>query len=263
MANLPKSERSSENLPAPRGAYDHLSRAFPGTLALVGSGEYLPAMEPVDRLLLGRLREPARVVCLPTAAGTEGPAVIGRWARMGVEHFARLGVAAEAVGIVDRPTACDPARVERVQAANFVYLSGGRPAHLYHALAGTPTLVALRGVLERGGVVAGCSAGAMIWGGALPQPSWRGLWGPAFGLLPGTVIVPHFDELPAWMAGLLGLALGPRTLVGIDGLTALVVSGAEAVVAGRGRVVLGGRAERRPYTAGQAVPRVHFSFLAG
>ena len=42
-------------------------------LALVGSGEYLPAMAPVDRNLLARLDETPRVVCLPTAAGTKGP----------------------------------------------------------------------------------------------------------------------------------------------------------------------------------------------
>ena len=33
-------------------------------LALVGSGEYLPPMEPVDRFLLSRLEDPLRVVCL-------------------------------------------------------------------------------------------------------------------------------------------------------------------------------------------------------
>ena len=46
-------------------------------LALVGSGEYLPPMDPVDRILLSRLPGPPRVVCLPTAAGTEGAERIG------------------------------------------------------------------------------------------------------------------------------------------------------------------------------------------
>ncbi len=41
------------------------------TIALVGSGEYLPPMEAVDRDLIRRLEKPARVVCLPTAAGKE------------------------------------------------------------------------------------------------------------------------------------------------------------------------------------------------
>ena len=46
-------------------------------LALVGSGEYLPRMEPVDRRLLASLPDAPRVVCLPTAAGTEGSKRIG------------------------------------------------------------------------------------------------------------------------------------------------------------------------------------------
>lgn len=226
---------------------------FPGTLALAGSGEYLPAMAAVDRLLLGRLAEPARVVCLPTAAGTEGPAVIGRWARQGVEYFTGLGAAAEAVGIVDRATACDPARVERVRAANFVYLSGGKPDFLYSALVDTPALAALLGVLERGGVVAGCSAGAMIWGAWLPRPRGLRLWTPAFGLVPEALIMPHFDEFPAALPLLLRLALGRRTLVGIEGGTALVLTAGQPTVAGRGGVTVWGRRARTRYTAGQPV----------
>ncbi len=58
-----------------------------GTLALVGSGEYLPPMEPVDRLLLARLGGEARVVCLPTAAATEGAERIRYWSELGVRHF--------------------------------------------------------------------------------------------------------------------------------------------------------------------------------
>ena len=50
-----------------------------GTLALVGSGEYLPPMESVDRCLLSRLTGPARVACLPTAAGREGAERIEYW----------------------------------------------------------------------------------------------------------------------------------------------------------------------------------------
>ena len=60
-------------------------------LAMVGSGEYLQPMEAVDRYLLHSLGEPARVVCLPTAAGTEGDERIAYWSDLGVEHFGGLG----------------------------------------------------------------------------------------------------------------------------------------------------------------------------
>lgn len=48
-------------------------------LALVGSGEYLPPMEAVDRYLLGLLKTEAHVICLPTAAGREGSERIDYW----------------------------------------------------------------------------------------------------------------------------------------------------------------------------------------
>ncbi|HMN63295.1 MAG TPA: hypothetical protein PJ988_23205, partial [Anaerolinea sp.] len=74
-----------------------------GILALTGSGEYLPGMDEGDRFLLAQLGEPARVVCLPTGAGTEGPARVRYWMDLGVEHFRGLGVEqAEALEVIDR-----------------------------------------------------------------------------------------------------------------------------------------------------------------
>ena len=53
----------------------------PGPVALVGSGEYLPVLEDVERLLLaGR---PPRFVQLATAAAPEGPASLARWHALG------------------------------------------------------------------------------------------------------------------------------------------------------------------------------------
>ena len=60
----------------------------PGPIALVGSGEFLPQMEEVDRYLLaGR---PPRAAFLPTAAGQEGPASVSRWLALGREHYERF-----------------------------------------------------------------------------------------------------------------------------------------------------------------------------
>lgn len=71
-----------------------------GTLALVGAGEFLEAMNPVDRALLERAGG-QRVVVLPTASAPDGPGVPGRWASMGVEHFNRLGAQTEAIMALD------------------------------------------------------------------------------------------------------------------------------------------------------------------
>ena len=82
-----------------------------GLIALVGAGEYLPVMNEVDRHLLASVntngRAP-RVVCLPTAAGQEGDESVGRWLRMGVEHFQALGTEVTPARIIDRESADDP-----------------------------------------------------------------------------------------------------------------------------------------------------------
>ncbi len=50
----------------------NIARPRPGPVALVGSGEYLPQMNEIDRMLLDSLGEgPKRVALLPTASGLE------------------------------------------------------------------------------------------------------------------------------------------------------------------------------------------------
>lgn len=224
-----------------------------GTLALVGSGEYLPRMEPVDRFLLRRLGAEPRVVCLPTAAGTEGAERLAYWSRLGVEHFTRLGAQAEAVEVLDHATADDEARAARIRAANFVYLSGGQPGYLLKSLSGTRAWAAILEVLERGGVVAGCSAGAMIFGESLPSfptilPLTR-----AFNFLPRAVIMPHYDEMPRAFAGGIRLVIGKKTLLGIEGNTALVRSDGAFTVVGAGGVTVWDPRQKRRYTHGETV----------
>jgi cyanophycinase len=223
-----------------------------GTLALAGSGEYLERMDVVDRLLLSRAPGEPRVVCLPTASAPDGATVFDDWAERGVRHFTRLGVQAESVPVRDRRSADDATLAERIRAANFVYLSGGKPDYLYETLRETRTYAALLAVLEQGGVVAGCSAGAMIWGAALPRFRLITPFQPAFNLLPNAVILPHFDEFGGVFAGALHAALGSRTLVGIDGYTALLAARGAYVVSGSGGVTIWNTRKVR-YTDGQLV----------
>ena len=225
-----------------------------GTLALVGSGEYLPPMEPVDRLLLSRVSGEPRVVCLPTAAGTEGEKSIAHWSTLGVEHFTRLGARAEAVEVIDRASANDESLAARIRAANFVYLSGGKPDYLFKTLNGSAAWAAINGVLENGGVVAGCSAGAMIFGQQIP--SFPTLWPfqSGFNFLPGVIIMPHFDEFgESAFVSLLKTMIGKTTLLGIDGDTALVRRDGRYEVAGTGGVTVWGRKGRVRYSAGEPV----------
>ena len=204
-------------------------------LALVGSGEYLPDVDLIDKTLLGRLAEPARVVCLPTAAGQEGAAMVQSWMDKGVAHFQRLGVPVTAVPVIDATTAHNPDYATIIRQANFVYLSGGNPGYLADCLAGSPVWEAILGIHQQGGVVAGCSAGAMIMGERIAGP--RGSRD-GFNLLPGTLIMPHFDEFPGLISRVVRLFSGRSlTMIGVDGRTALVVDNELAGENGRYEVL--------------------------
>jgi cyanophycinase len=230
-----------------------------GTLALVGAGEFLETMAEVDRQLLARAGG-KKVVVLPTASAPDGPGVPERWLRMGVEHFTRLGAQAEGLLALDRAACDDPANTARVRAADLVYFSGGKPDYLRQTLQDTAVWSALCEVLQRGGVIAGCSAGAMIMGGYVPEFSLRlGIpsihrWQPAFGLIPNAVIIPHYNEFPEVTTNLMFGGRPAGTLViGIDAHTALVGLDHNWQVLGAGRITVRQGREVKRYTAGQTV----------
>lgn len=229
--------------------------ASAGIVALVGAGEYLAPMEPVDRSLLARLADPPRVVVLPTASAPDGPGVPERWAQMGVDHFARLGATVEPVMLLTREDAESATLAAQIASANMVYLSGGKPRYLLETLRGSVCWQAIAGVYASGGVVAGCSAGAMVLGGALLD--WPKIWRtlPAFGLAPDLVVIPHFDELPArLLLPALDRSARPRRIAGIDGKTALIGVGDTWQVAGHGTVsIFGSGGAARIYRDGEQV----------
>jgi cyanophycinase len=217
-------------------------------IALVGSGEYLHAMEPVDRYLMGFLKKPPCVVCLPTAAGKEGSERIAYWSRLGVEHFTRLGASVESLPVVDRDSANNQTLANKIAAANFVYLSGGKPDYLYKALDGSLVWEAILSVLTDGGLLAGCSAGAMILG-----EKFYGFpdWNPGFNFLPGVTVIPHYDEIPESIIKPVRLLTDNNlTMLGIEGNTALIQCGEQCEVVGRGGITVWNRLGKTRYPAG-------------
>src|SRR6266571_6280833 len=230
-----------------------MSTSANGTIALIGAGEYLPPIASVDKMLLERIGDTPHVVVLPTAAVPDGPGSAERWARMGVEHFTQLGATVEPVMLLNRTDADNHDIVARLAAANFIYISGGQPRYLLETLQGTASWQAITHILTTGGVIAGCSAGAMVLGRAVfdfPQV-WRTI--PALGLVPGIAVIPHFNELPSWIAGTIVRQRDKVTVIGIDGSTALVTSNAHWMVLGRGGVTVFTEKQKRRYLAGEQV----------
>lgn len=231
-------------------------------LALVGSGEYLPVMEDIDRQLLASTSangSKPRVVCLPTAAGQEGDASVDRWSGMGMAHFTKLGAQVSVARITHRAEAADPRWVEMIAAAHLVYFSGGNPLYLYETLQGTPAWDAVSLSLQRGGVYAGCSAGAMVMGEHLPDFRTLGIRNKsAFGLLKGAMIFPHFDRMLRWRGLTLPILQAKASqglyVLGIDEDTALVGRPGDAwQVMGRGRVYIITHHQVYEYTDGNTL----------
>jgi cyanophycinase len=220
-------------------------------LVLVGSGEYLPEMQNVDRYLLEELGDQPSVVCLPTAAGTEGQERIAYWSHLGENYFRSLGVNATTVPVINRQDAQNAGMAEQVRTANFIYLSGGKPEYLLATLKDSLVWQAIQEVIALGGVLAGCSAGAMILGEKIPSfPTWRD----ALNLLEGAVIIPHFDEMPAWLVGLLRRWMGREArMVGVPGFTALAVNEKSCKVLGKGSVTLWDRYGKREFPSGETL----------
>jgi cyanophycinase len=228
----------------------------PGLVALVGSGEYLPIMAPVEAALLrGR---PPRFVQIPTAASLEGDASLDRWVALGVEQAARLGVEAVPVVVRDRTDADDPALAALVEGAGLVYLSGGSPQHCASTLRGTRVWAAAVEAWRDGASLAGCSAGAMSltsWVPDLRHPTRTA--DPGLGIVPQVRVIPHFDRFPGWIPDLVSRYLmrvpGGTSVVGVDEDTAVMWDGTTWTVHGRQSAWLLTKDGRKGFAAGETL----------
>lgn len=229
-------------------------------LALVGSGEFLPVMAPVDaQLLSGRA---PRAVFLPTAAALDGAARVQYWIDLGIGHYEGLGVEAVPVPVLDRSHADDPGLAALVAGAGLVYLSGGNPGYLAATLRGTRVWAAILEAVAAGAALGGCSAGAMAMGAIAPDTARRELdggraMGSGLGVVPHVAVIPHFDKMVGWSPGIVDRYLAARPsgvhVVGIDEDTALVGGPDTWTVAGRGGVHLLGPGGPRVLGAGATV----------
>jgi cyanophycinase len=233
---------------------------MPGPVALVGAGEFLPAMLEFDAGLLaatGRARP--RVAILPTASYPDGEEVFTRWAAMGVSHFGQLGAEVEPVLVRDRAGADDTAAAQAIGEADLVYLSGGKPAYLMGVLDGSAVGRAIALAHERGAILAGCSAGAMALAGhafdfRMRLAPWPLRWRAGLGFVPGASVVPHYDAWPEPLTALIALQAPRGSLVlGIDEDTALLGRNGAWQVHGRSRVTVWRGRHRERYRAGDIV----------
>ncbi|HEY0776939.1 MAG TPA: cyanophycinase [Gemmatirosa sp.] len=219
-----------------------------GTLVIIGGHED----KKDDRLILRALAERAQdgALVVVTAASNLPDELWGDYEPV----FRDLGVRdVRHLHVDTREDARDPERVRVLDGASVVFFTGGNQLKLTSQLGDTPVYQSVRELYERGGCVAGTSAGASVVtetmlvtgdSAASPRVADAVVMAPGFGFLPGVIVDQHFAERGR-IGRLIGaVAQNPRILgIGIDENTAIVCDGHRGfTVLGAGGVyVLDGR----------------------
>jgi len=201
-----------------------------GSLALVGSGEYLPAMASFEKSLIDdgiKNGKRSIYIQIPTAAGQESDDRLEYWKELGKDQADRLGVDSIFLPIFTRDDANNPEYVTLIRDCALIYMSGGDPHYLAETLMGTPLWSAIQENWRTGTSLAGCSAGAMVLSSHIPN--FRMLKkSPTAGLnlLPEIRVIPHFNKFFRWIPDSAAKVLlhvpDDSILIGVDELTAIV-----------------------------------------
>ena len=226
---------------------------MPGrSFLLLGSGEFEPWSEEPERAALDGRH--GHVAIVPTASAPEGDKVFDRWANMGLEHYASLGLDARVVPLKVREDADREDVVAILDDVALVFFSGGNPRFLADTVRGTAFWRRLLERLDGGAVYAGCSAGAMV---ASRDPTRRprlgSSWASGLGLVEGGTFGVHWDRIGR-IPGFRGFVMSRSDGVwfaGIDERTAMLGDGATWRVFGRGGVSLRADGRSATFVAGE------------
>ena len=202
----------------------------PGALALVGSGEYLPEAQQLEAELLrfGISRGKTNTyIQIPTAAGKEGADRLDFWRQRGADQGARIGCEVKYLPVLTREDAFNEQWIAEIKSAGLIYFSGGDPVHLAEVFADTPMWDAIVQCWREGASLAGCSAGAMAFGGKIIGIR-RSHISAGLNLLPEIEVIPHYDKFLGWLPDRVTAAIvrkdADTALLGIDENTALVLT---------------------------------------
>ncbi len=199
-----------------------------GAIALVGSGEYSVQMQELETELLHRAISRGKrntFVQIPTASSHEGDGSREKWKRLGQEQSDRIGSDCIYLPIHEREDAFNPDFVDAIKDAGLIYFSGGDPHRVAEIFNGSPLWNEIVAQWKTGTSLAGCSAGAMAFGGTI-MGIRKSHHSEGLGLLTGIEVIPHYDKMLGWLpdrvAAFIAHTFSDATLLGIDENTALV-----------------------------------------
>lgn len=211
-----------------------------GSLVIVGGAMRDPAIRERFVELAGG--DEARIVVVPTAGGRDeydnATCGVRGWWQMGVRSVT-------CVHTIDPSEADTDEFLKPIGEATAVWFNGGRQWRIADSYLGTRAEEAFRGVLERGGVIGGSSAGATIQGSYLVRGDTGGntvMMGDhevGFGYLRNTTIDQHVLRRNRQFDLIEVIEAHPELLgIGIDENTAIVVQGDELEVMGASYVLI-------------------------
>jgi cyanophycinase len=172
------------------------------------------------------------------------------------QFFGAFGVSARYVPLPTRESASAPEAVRPLSSSELLFFSGGDQSRLAERIAATPVLGAIQDAWVRGAVVAGTSAGAMPWGSVfIANGSSLGAFSVAFDrdaqgnpglelksglrLTDNLIVDTHFDARQRLGRLLLAVAAHPANSgIGVDEVTAAIVTGDDVRALGRGAVTI-------------------------
>ena len=211
-----------------------------GQLMIVGGALQDPAI--FERFIDLAGGPDAPIIVIPTAG--EGKDYDQYW--RGLLSFKKAGAKNLTVLHTNDPTVADTdAFAAPLKAARGVWFSGGRQWRLADAYLNTKVHLALWGVLERGGIIGGSSAGATIQGSYLARGDTKtntimmGDHVVGMGFLKNTAIDQHLLKRNRQFDLIEIIKAHPELLgIGIDENTAILVRGDRFDVIGHGYVAI-------------------------
>jgi len=227
-------------LTSPAGAQTAPARTFfeyagrPGTVAAVGGGE-MPA--EIAAAVAKTAGDNGTVVILPDAA--EDPLAASAKA---TEFLQQAGLKPESIFGRSGPLT-DDLRSQTLQAlgtARAVWIPGGQQSRLFTAWQNTELESALQLLLQRGGLIAGTSAGAAIMsrimiasGKETPQLAT------GWDLIPDAIVDQHFTQRNRIARSQQAVSLHPGSIgLGLDEGTAVLLTGRTIRTTGSGNVTI-------------------------
>jgi cyanophycinase len=242
---------SGEQAPKPGASMEPPEYGPPnGTLVIIGGGSTNGT--GIDERFIQLAGGPdARFVIVPTAGGNKTSngeirvyneeTVVAPWKKRGLTHVRMLHTH-------DRKVADTEEFVQSLREANAVWFNGGRQWNIVDSYMNTLTYKEFHKVLERGGVIAGSSAGATIQGAYLVRGDTTGPdvmmtaepdHQSGFSFLRKSAIDQHINTRMRWDDLIPVIKKFPDLLgIGLSEGTAIIVKGDTFEVMGRWKVAV-------------------------